>query len=80
MKNIKILATVEARMNSTRLPGKVMKKLGKYNLLELLLKRVRKSKYISDVIVATTTNKKDNKIVNFLKKKKLNFSEVMKTM
>ena len=73
MKNIKILATVEARMNSTRLPGKVMKKLGKYNLLELLLKRVRKSKYISDVIVATTTNKKDNKIVNFLKKKKIKF-------
>jgi len=73
MKNIKILATIEARMNSSRLPGKVMKKLGNYTLLEVLIKRLKNSKFIDDIAVATTANKEDDKIVNFLKKNQIKF-------
>lgn len=70
---IKIISTIEARMNSSRLPGKVMRKLGKLNLLECLISRLKKSKYIDDIVVATTKNKRDDIIVKFLKKKKINF-------
>jgi len=73
MKKIKIVATIEARMNSKRLPGKVMKKFGKYPLLGVLIDRLRRSKKIDDIVVATSINKKDNKIVNFLKKKGINY-------
>ena len=70
MKKLKVIATIEARMNSKRLPGKVLKKLGKYPMLDILLKRLKKSKKKNKIIVATSKNKKDDKIVNFLKKKK----------
>jgi len=73
MKKPKIVATIEARMNSSRLPGKVMKKINKYPLLEILIKRVMRSKLTDHVVVATTTSKKDDEIVNFLKKKKISF-------
>ena len=71
--NLKIVATIEARMNSSRLPGKVMKKFGKYYLLEILIKRLKKSKLLDDIVVATTTNNRDKKIVNFLIKNRINF-------
>ena len=73
MKKIKIVATIEARMNSTRLPGKVMKKFGKHPMLGVLIDRLIKSKKIDDIVVATSKSKKDNKIVSFLKKKDINF-------
>ena len=70
---LKIISTIEARMNSSRLPGKVMKKLGKCSLIECLITRLRKSKYVDNIVVATTKNKSDDKIVNFLRKKEINF-------
>ena len=73
MKKLKVIATIEARMNSKRLPGKVLKKLGKYPMLDILLKRLKKSKTLNNIIVATSINKKDDKIVNFLKKVNINF-------
>lgn len=73
MKKIKIVATIEARMNSTRLPGKVMKKFGKHPMLGVLIDRLIKSKKIDDIVVATSKSKKDNKIVSFLKKKDISF-------
>ena len=73
MKKIKIVATIEARMNSVRLPGKVMKKFGKHPMLGVLIDRLIKSKKIDDIVVATSKSKKDNKIVSFLKKKNINF-------
>lgn len=73
MKKIRIIATIEARMGSSRLPGKVMKKIGKYSVLEILIKRLEKSKLLNDIIVATTTSSKEKQLVNFLIKKKINF-------
>ena len=73
MKNIRIIATIEARMGSTRLPGKVLKKIGNFFLLNFLIQRVKKSKYLDDIVVATTTNKKDDKIINLLKKNNVNY-------
>ena len=59
-KNQSIVAIVQARMNSTRLPGKVLKMLGEMPAVELLLRRLKKSKCIDKIIVATSTESKDN--------------------
>ncbi|NFG60643.1 glycosyltransferase family protein [Clostridium sp. CMCC3677] len=63
----KIVATIEARMTSSRLPGKVlMEYCGKPNL-QHIVERLKRSKVIDDVIVATTVNKEDNSIVELCK-------------
>ncbi len=70
---MKIGAIIEARMSSSRLPGKVlMKALNKPFLLHLV-ERIKKIKKINKIIIATTNNKKDIEIVKFCKKNRINF-------
>ncbi|WP_153732397.1 cytidylyltransferase domain-containing protein [Sporosarcina obsidiansis] len=64
---MKIVATIQARMTSTRLPGKVLKKVMDKTLLEYQLERVSRSQLINEIIVATTTNETDDPIVNLCK-------------
>ena len=60
---MKIVATVEARMDSSRLPGKILKDiLGKPSLARLV-ERVKQSKLIQEIIVATTTAPNDEMTV-----------------
>lgn len=67
---VKFLVTIEARMNSARLPGKVCMKLEKSKtVLDILIDRIKKSKYVDKILVATTKNKIDNEIVEIAKKK-----------
>ena len=67
---VNFLVTIEARMNSTRLPGKVCMQLEKSKtVLEFLIDRVKKSKFVNKILIATTKNKIDNKIVEIAKKK-----------
>ena len=61
-------AIIEARMGSSRLPGKVMLKINKLPMIELLVDRLRQSKEIRKIIIATTIDKKDRVIVNWAKK------------
>ena len=60
---MKIVATIEARMTSSRLPGKVLMYLLGRPALEMMIERIKKSRYIDEIIIATTTNKSDEKIV-----------------
>ena len=60
-----VVAIIQARMGSTRLPGKVLMKVGNQVLLSFMIKRVFKSKLIDKVVVATTTNQSDNEIESF---------------
>lgn len=62
-KNIKIVATIECRMTSSRLPGKVLMEACGKPLLELLVERLSRVKRIDAMVLATTTNKEDNPIV-----------------
>lgn len=48
----KIVAIVQARMGSSRLPGKVLERVGKMSVIELLLSRLVESKLITKVVVA----------------------------
>ena len=68
MRNI---AIIQARQNSVRLPGKVMYKINNTPVIEILYKRLKKSKKLDDIIIAT--NKKSPNLINFLKKKKIKF-------
>lgn len=56
---------IQARMGSTRLPGKVLKKIKGKPVLWHVVKRVEQSKLIDNVIIATTTSENDDKIVEF---------------
>tara|TARA_A100001015_G_scaffold268519_1_gene319440 strand:- start:841 stop:1599 length:759 start_codon:yes stop_codon:yes gene_type:complete len=64
---------IEARMNSSRLPGKMMKKILNKPIIDYLIDRLKLIKEVDQIIIATTKNKKDNLIVNFAKKKNINF-------
>jgi spore coat polysaccharide biosynthesis protein SpsF len=64
----KVVATIEARMGSSRLPGKVLKEAVGKPMLLLLVERARRSKYIDEVVVATTTGEKDNCIADLCRK------------
>ncbi len=60
-----IIAIIQARMGSTRLPGKVLMKVSGKPLLAYQLDRVLKSKKLDKVIIATSTLEKDDAIEIF---------------
>lgn len=60
---MKIVAIIQARMTSTRLPGKVLMQVMNKPLLAYQLERVKSSKFIDEIVVATTLNDTDIPIV-----------------
>ena len=60
---MKISATIQARLASTRLPGKVLRPILGKPMLELQIERLRQSKFIDEVIIATTNLEKDDPII-----------------
>ena len=60
---MKIVAVVQARMGSTRLPGKVLKDLGGQTVLARVISRVRRCALLSEVVVATSTDSGDDIIL-----------------
>ena len=61
--NKHIVATIEARMTSTRLPGKVLKECQGKSMLALMVERVQRARHIDEVVIATTVNVTDDVIV-----------------
>ena len=59
---MKIVAIVQARMGSNRLPGKVLKKIGDHSAIALLLARLNKSERLNSICVATS-NHDDNDVL-----------------
>ncbi len=70
---MKIGAIIEARMNSNRLPGKVLLKAAGKTFLKHLIERINKVSKIKNIVVATTVNKQDIEIVKFCKKNKIKY-------
>lgn len=66
-----IVGIIQARMASTRLPGKVMLKVLDKTMLEHMIERISQSKKLDQIIVATTENKLDDIIENVCKKMKI---------
>ena len=69
----KATVIIQARMGSTRLPGKVLKSIQNYAALEFLVRRLRMSSMVKNIVVATTENMKDNAIEKFCIEKELNY-------
>lgn len=62
---MKTIATVEARMAASRLPGKVMRELMGKPVLHRVVERISQAKSVEDVVVATSDNSADDIIANY---------------
>ncbi|MGE7836040.1 cytidylyltransferase domain-containing protein [Viridibacillus arvi] len=60
-----VTAIIQARMGSTRLPGKILKEVNDKPLLAYQLERIAHSKFIDKIVIATTVDQKDDVIVEF---------------
>ncbi len=67
MRKKKVVAIIQARMSSTRLPGKVLLKIKDKSILWHIVNRLKFSKYINKIIISTSTSKSDDKIELFAK-------------
>jgi len=61
----KFTAIIQARMTSTRLPGKVLMEVMGRPLLSYQIERLRLSREIHKIIIATTVDKEDNPVESF---------------
>jgi spore coat polysaccharide biosynthesis protein SpsF (cytidylyltransferase family) len=68
---MKILGIIQARLGSTRLAGKVLLKIKDKTVLEHIIDRVKCSKYINQVVVATTIDLSDDILVDYIKSNSL---------
>ena len=72
-KTLSTIAIIQARLNSIRFPNKVMQKINGKPLIEILIERVASAKEVNKIVVATSVNKKNKKLIEFLKRKKISF-------
>ena len=61
-----IVAIVQARLGSKRLPNKVMKLINNVPMIEIVLKRLSKSKLVNNIVVATSDDVEDIKLKKFI--------------
>ncbi|WP_419797491.1 MAG: cytidylyltransferase domain-containing protein [Terasakiella sp.] len=62
-----IVATIQARMTSTRLPGKILKPALERPLLAYMVERLRHIPSVDDILLCTTVNETDDVLVDFAK-------------
>lgn len=67
MSQLKSLCLIQARVDSKRLPGKALLKLGGYSILEWVIRRVQDSRELSKVVLATTTKPADDTLCELAK-------------
>jgi len=67
----RIVAIIQARMGSTRLPGKVLKPILGRPMLFYLVDRIRRVKEIDEVVIATSEYKNNDVIRDFCKKNRI---------
>lgn len=70
---MKPTAIIQVRMSSTRLPGKVLKKLNGVTVLECFLSQLGYSESLKNIIIATTLNPQDDVIIKFAKEYGIEF-------
>lgn len=65
---MRIVAIIEARMTSSRLPGKVLLQAAGKPMLEHLVNRLRAVPSLRGIVLATTTNRTDDELKEFSKR------------
>jgi spore coat polysaccharide biosynthesis protein SpsF len=66
---MRILGIVQARMTSSRLPGKVLVDIGGQPMLARVVERLRRAKVMDDVLVATTLDPTDDAVQAFCERR-----------
>ena len=66
-------AVIQARCESVRFPEKILSDIGGLTSIELLVKRLSKSKLLDQIIVATNNNKANKKLIKLLKEKNIQY-------
>lgn len=69
---MKIVAIIQARMGSSRLPNKVLAEINGKALIEILIDRMRRAKLINELVVATTDSQCDDVLNEWLLEKGIN--------
>lgn len=69
---MKVVAILQARCNSTRLPNKVLKKIMGKPMIEHQISRITRSKHVDELIVATSDEETDLPLVALCKKINVN--------
>lgn len=64
---MKFVAIVQARVGSMRLPNKVMRLINGVPMIEIILRRLKRSKKLNDIIVATSDENNNTNLVNHVK-------------
>ncbi len=62
---MKVVAIIQGRMSSSRLPGKVLKEIGGEPMLGWVVERTRRAACVDEVVVATTVEPSDDPIAGF---------------
>jgi spore coat polysaccharide biosynthesis protein SpsF len=65
---MKIVITIEARMRSTRLPGKVLKRILGRPMLAFMIERLQRVRQADEIVVATTEDAADDPIVDLARR------------
>jgi spore coat polysaccharide biosynthesis protein SpsF len=63
--NRNVIAIIQARMASSRLPGKVLQELGHLSVLGWVVRRARRANLIDRVVVATTNHASDDPVADY---------------
>ena len=63
----KYLASIQVRLNSSRLPKKALEKIGGFNSIEWMINRLQRSEKIDKIVVATTNSIMDDAIEDLCK-------------
>mgnify|MGYP001415586130 CR=1 FL=1 len=62
---MKLPLIIAARMGSSRLPGKTLMKINGREMLGMIIDRVKKSKYVGEIILSTTHLNEDDQLINW---------------
>lgn len=68
-----VVAIIQARMSSSRLPGKVLMEIGGKPMLYQVVRRVRHARSVGQVVVATTYDPSDDPVAEFCRQHGFSF-------
>ena len=63
---MKVVAVVQARLGSIRLPEKVLRPIANKPMIEILLNRLSMSSEIDEILVATSNKEENDKLQSFV--------------
>ena len=67
------IAIIQARMGSTRLPGKILKKINDKAILDYVIDRLRFCKRLDNIVLATSTSREDDILEQYSIEKKIDY-------